>query len=74
MIAYEMTPPLNHEAEKMYTHLRIAEFSTRCSDSVTAFVSDQFTLLENWLCGLLIKISVPDKTHMRTFGKEKKYI
>lgn len=70
-IAFEMTPPLNHEAEKIYTHLDIAEFSTRCSDSVTAFVSDQFTLLENWLCGFLIKISAPDKAHIHAFAKRK---
>lgn len=61
-----LSPPLNHETEKIYTHLRLHSsvpgtpiqwllLCLRCH-------TDQFTLLENWLCRFLIKIGVPD-TH-----------
>lgn len=68
-----MSPPLNHETEKIYTHLRLQSsvpgtpiqlllLCLRCH-------TDQFTLLENWLCRFLIKIGDPIRTPLKKIQK-----
>lgn len=67
-----MSPPLNHETEKIYTHFRLQSSVPGAPIQLLLLClrchADQFTLLGNWLRRFLIKIGVPD-----THAFKKKY-